>query len=151
MTNARESRGKALVVAIDCDHGECVKLLLNDVCDDSNFTDIIVNYGDAQSLINKTLLKYACVKKKQKALKELLAINYFDLNEGRIFCCDDSDDCTKYMVLLDKILELAQKDPEYSPVALLLKEYGAKTAIDIINDTEEEHEIAARSFDCIIS
>jgi len=144
-----EYKEAALSVAIDADHGACVKVLLDDLYDDSNLGDIMAHDRDKRSLLNKKLLNHACFKKKPKALKELLVINHFDLNEELFFCCDNG---MESLLLLDKVLELAEKDSEYNAIADLLKKYGAKTFIEIAMDSEEEkNSIIPRALSCIIS
>jgi len=117
----------AFAIAIDCDRGKCLSIVINDLYWDSNTYDMMLHMKQISSLLKKEFLKRACDTKKIKALKELLASNNFCLNE-----------IENGKTLLDEILELAEVDLEYHKVASLLQEYGAKTAKKLATDADDE-------------
>ena len=147
----RKNVEKALKIAVDCDHGKCMKVLIDAIYDDSNFTEIIVHFNDANILLNEKLLERACVKKSIKALEALLDNpNHYNLNYE---LGSYTDDCGNIIPirLLDKMLDKAQEDPEYDKVVLLLENYGARSGKEIENEREEENDVVRRLFDCTIS
>jgi hypothetical protein len=147
----------ALKIVIDCDHGKCAKVLLNSlygkIYEESSFIDIIEHLKPKKSLFTKELLERTCYKKSIYALKELLAFNYFDVNEVSFILNFINNPNLTSFTLLDKILKKEKKDFEYNAVALLLKQYGAKTAAELAIDVQDEEDIVNKInvMGCIIS
>ena len=123
----------ALTIAVDCDRGKCLNKLINNLLWDSNIADIIHHWKQIAGLLEKSILKRACELKRIKALRELLASNKFRLNE-----------IENGKTLLDEILKSSETNFEYNEVALLLREYGAKTAEKFAIDTADEEDIIRR-------
>jgi len=127
LNETTDNMRNAFAVAIDCDRGECLNILINDLYWDSNTADIMLHIKQIASLLKKNVLRRACETKKIKALNALLASKHFCLNEIE-------NDKT----ILDEILELTKIDCRYNEVALLLQEYGAKTAEKLAVDAADE-------------
>jgi hypothetical protein len=119
-----ENIENALSVAIYGDYGKCVKVFIDNLYFDNNVGDIGIPTTIKLSL-RKHFLYDACRYKKINALKELLVTKAFGFNK------------IEYnQTFLDIILPEVQRDPGYNAVALLLRDYGAKTAEEL--DKEEE-------------
>lgn len=123
----------AFAIAIDCDRGKCLNILIDDLHLDSDIADIMQHMKQIQVLLKKSGLKRACETKKIKALKELLASKHFCLNEVE-----------NGKTILDEILELAKIDGKYNEVAVLLQGYGAKTAKKLATDADDEEDVVRK-------
>lgn len=122
---------KMLKLAIDFDHGKCVAVLIANLYDDSNLTDIVVHFNDTQALFNETTLKKACLQKSFKALKALLDNDSCNMNKFLKWSKDENGYDIYPVTLLDKIVKKAAKDASYDSVAVLLYQYGARTGAEI--------------------
>ena len=123
----------AFIIAIDCDRGKCLNILINDLYWDSNTADMMLHIKQIESLLKKSILKRACETKKIKALRELLASKHFCLNK-----------IENGKTLLDEILKLAEIDCRYNEVALLLQEYGAKTMEKLATEADDEEDMLGK-------
>lgn len=113
-------------IVIDCDHGKCMNVLINNLYFDSSVIEMMLHSEKRKLLFTRALLMRACKGKRINTLKELLDTDYFYLNEIE-------NDKT----ILDEILELATVNSEYNEVASLLEKYRAKTVADVEFDALE--------------
>lgn len=109
---------RALKVSIDFDHVKCIKILL----------DHSIQH-DCKLVFGEELLERACVKKNIKALQVLLAAKIFDVNGIATYVAEDYS--ILHQTFLDKILYNVQKDPEYNIIVNVLKQFNAKTAVEL--------------------